>query len=158
MEEALRTAGPASLPDGGVLEGAFLPSVGATTVVTGIPGAAHEFFPHLPGQTLPPDSAADVVFAASGPGADPPPGHSANQWARRLRRAREYGADLHAYEWEGERSCLAAPVHAPSGKVVAAVGVALVDSRHLSTTAEAVQRAARMVSSNLHRLPRAGLR
>lgn len=131
------------------------PSAGTMTVVAGIPGAAYEVFPHLPGQTLPPDSAADVVLAASMPTAGAPPGHSAAQWARRLSRAREYGADVHDYEWDGERSCLAVPVHAPSGKVIAAVGVAVVDHRRLPATAEAARRTARMLSANLQRLPRA---
>lgn len=131
------------------------PASGSMTVVAGIPGSAREFFPHLPGQTLPPDSAADVVIAASRPAAEAPPGHSAAQWARRLNRAREYGTDIHHYEWDGERSCLAAPVHAPSGKVIAAIGVAVVDHRHLPATADAARRAARMLSANLQRLPHA---
>ncbi|WP_030671988.1 helix-turn-helix domain-containing protein [Streptomyces sp. NRRL B-1347] len=126
-----------------------VPHAGQMTVVTGIPAAAREFFPHLSGQTLPPDSAADVVFAATEPPAAPPHGHSTAQWSRRLRRARDRGADVHQYEWEGERSCLAVPVHAPSGEVVAAVGVAVVDTRRLGTTIEAAQRAARMLSTSL---------
>ncbi|WP_172382441.1 helix-turn-helix domain-containing protein [Streptomyces sp. MNP-20] len=134
-----------------------VPHAGQMTVVTGIPAAAREFFPHLAGQTLPPDSAADVIFAAGGPTAAPPPqGHTAAQWTRRVRRAREQGADMHQYEWDGERNCLAVPVHAPSGEVVAAVGVAVVDTRRLATTVEAAQRAARMLSTSLGRTPGAG--
>ncbi|MCI3935409.1 helix-turn-helix domain-containing protein [Streptomyces sp. AN091965] len=133
-----------------------VPHAGQMTVVTGIPAAAREFFPHLAGETLPPDSAADVIFAAAGPTAAPPPGHSTAQWTRRLRRAREQGADVHAYEWDGERNCLAVPVHAPSGAVVAALGVAVVDTRCLGTTVEAARRAARMLSTGLGRAPRPG--
>ncbi|MEI5101903.1 hypothetical protein RB200_29535 [Streptomyces sp. PmtG] len=69
------------------------PSGGRMTVVSGVPAAASDVFPHLPGQFLPPDSAADVVFAASGRETDPPDGHSAAQWDRRPRAAREHGAD-----------------------------------------------------------------
>ncbi|MFH8989522.1 helix-turn-helix domain-containing protein [Streptomyces sp. NPDC017940] len=131
-----------------------VPAAGCTTVVTGIAAAAREYFPHLPGQTLPPDSAADVVFAAAGPPADPPFDHTPNQWARRLRRAREHGADLHQYEWGGERLCLAVPVHAASGEVVAAVGVAVPDPRRIEQTTEAARRSARMLSDTLQHPPR----
>ncbi|MFE0173609.1 helix-turn-helix domain-containing protein [Streptomyces sp. NPDC059002] len=134
------------------------PSAGDMTVIAGIPGAAREVFPHLPGQTLPPDSAADVVLAASRRAAGPPPGLSSAQWTRRLNRAREYGADIHQYEWDGERICLAAPVHAPSGLVVAAVGVAVPDPRDLPATVESTQRAARMLSTHMHRLAKAQCR
>ncbi|MFD0414742.1 helix-turn-helix domain-containing protein [Streptomyces sp. NPDC127108] len=138
-----------------------IPSGGRMTVVTGIAAAAREFFPHLPGQTLPPDSAADVVFAALGsppsartpPPAPPPPDHTANQWARRLRAAREQGLDLHQYEWGGERLCLAVPVHAASGEVVAAVGVAVPDPRRLAHTTEVARRSARMLSTTIQRFP-----
>ncbi|WP_161624962.1 helix-turn-helix domain-containing protein [Streptomyces spectabilis] len=129
-----------------------VPHAGQMTVVTGIPAGAREFFPHLSGQSLPPDSAADVVFAAARPMAAPPPeGHSTAQWSRRLCRARDRGADVHQYEWEGKRSCLAVPVHAASGEVVAAVGVAVVDTRCLRATVEAAHRAARMLSTSLAR-------
>lgn len=136
-----------------------IPSGGRMTVVTGIAAAAREFFPHLPGQTLPPDSAADVVFAALGspPSArtppPPPPGHTPNHWARRLRAAREQGLDLHQYEWGGERLCLAVPVHAASGEIIAAVGVAVPDPRRLAHTTEVARRSARMLSTTMQRLP-----
>ncbi|WP_405659232.1 helix-turn-helix domain-containing protein [Streptomyces sp. RK9] len=140
-----------------------IPSGGRMTVVTGIAAAAREFFPHLPGQTLPPDSAADVVFAALGappsartPPPPPPPDHTANQWARRLRTAREQGLDLHQYEWGGERLCLAVPVHAASGEIVAAVGVAVPDPRRLAHTTEVARRSARMLSTSIQRLPPGG--
>ncbi|WP_198351565.1 IclR family transcriptional regulator [Streptomyces typhae] len=133
-----------------------VPSTGRTTVVTGIAAAAREFFPHLPGQTLPPDSAADVVFAAAGPSAEPPPDHTPNQWARRLRGARERGADLHQYEWGGERLCLAVPVRARSGEIVAAVGVAVPDPRRIAHTTEVAQRSARMLSKAIGSIGSAG--
>lgn len=129
------------------------PSTAGMTVINGIPGAVRDFFPHLPGQTLPPDSAADIVMRAFEPPAGPAPGYSSAQWARRLNRAREHGADVHEYEWDGQRMCLATPVHAASGRVVAAVGVAVADSRHLPAAVVSAQRAARMVSANLQRLP-----
>ncbi|MFD9903288.1 helix-turn-helix domain-containing protein [Streptomyces sp. NPDC059063] len=130
------------------------PSAGRMTVVTGIPAEAREHFPHLPGQILPPDSAADVVFAASGRPGPPPPGLSGSQWTRRLRGVREHGADVHQYEWDGERTCLAVPVHAASGRVIAAVGVAVTDHRRLAATTEAARRTARMLSTAAQRLRR----
>ncbi len=129
------------------------PSAAGMTVVNGIRGAGSEAFPHLPGQTLPRDSAADVLFTAFGSAADPPLGYSTAQWTRRLSRAREQGADVHEYEWDGERICLATPVHTSSGRIVAAVGVAIVDPRHLPEAVESAQRAARMLSVNVQRLP-----
>ncbi|WP_409235639.1 helix-turn-helix domain-containing protein [Streptomyces sp. PA5.6] len=129
------------------------PSTDGMTVIHGIPGAIRDFFPHLPGQTLPPDSAADIVMRSFEPPSEPAPGYSSAQWGRRLGRAREHGADVHEYEWGGQRMCLATPVRASSGRVVAAVGVAVADSAHLPATVASARRAALMVSANLQRFP-----
>ncbi|MEI5101710.1 helix-turn-helix domain-containing protein [Streptomyces sp. PmtG] len=128
------------------------PSAAGMTVIHGIPGSVPELFPHLPGQTLPRDSAADVVFGAFGPPGDPAPGHSTAQWTRRLNRARGHGAEFHEYDGDDRLMCLATPVHTSSGRVVAAVGVGVPDARQLRTTVASAQRAARLLGANLRRL------
>ncbi|MFH8989367.1 helix-turn-helix domain-containing protein [Streptomyces sp. NPDC017940] len=128
------------------------PSAAGMTVVHGIPGLLRECFPHLPGQVLPPDSAAHVVFGAFEQPADPAPGHTAAQWARRLVRARERGAEVHEYKGDARCVCLAAPVHTASGRVVAAIGVGVPDHRRLTAAVASAQRAALALSANLRRL------
>jgi DNA-binding IclR family transcriptional regulator len=131
------------------------PSATGLTVVHGIPGAVSELFPFLRGQILPSDSAADVVFGAFAPPAEPAPGYSTAQWKRRLNRARERGAEVHEYEGDARHVCLATPVHALSGRVVAAVGVGVPDTRHLPAVVASAQRTARTLGANLQRMHRA---
>ncbi|MFI0977620.1 helix-turn-helix domain-containing protein [Streptomyces sp. NPDC021093] len=130
------------------------PSAVGLTVVHGIPGAVSEHFPFLRGQTLPPDSAADVVFAAFAQPTEPAPAHSTAQWKRRLNRARELGAEIHEYEGDARHACLAIPVHASSGQVVAAVGVGVPDTRRLPAAVASARRAAHTLGANLQRLHR----
>ncbi|MGW2226362.1 IclR family transcriptional regulator [Streptomyces formicae] len=132
------------------------PVSGSMVIVSGRPGPADEVFPHMPGLILPPDSAADAVMSASAPSATPPPEYSRAAWGRRLSNVRERGVDLHCCEVEVDVSCLAAPVYAPSGRAIAAIGVCFLGHRRPSaTTVDAARRAARMLSSSLAILPRA---
>ncbi|MVO85865.1 helix-turn-helix domain-containing protein [Streptomyces sp. p1417] len=138
------------------------PVGGSMVVVSGLPGPSDEMFPLMPGLILPPGSGAEAVISASGPATAPPPAYSAAEWARRLSRVRERGVDLHRYGNGGDggngaaTSCLAAPVHDPTGRAVAAIGVCFPGHRNPpATAADAARRAARMLSANLARLPRA---
>lgn len=150
-------------------------------VVAGItdPGV-DEVFQMRPGIVLPAASAAEVVLAAwdpasdplSGPFSDPawdpaslvrprpgrglPEGWSAAEWARRLGDARERGV---AFDFEAALpplGCVAAPVRAPTGALVAAVAVVVVGAGRLPALADAVRVTAAHISANLARVPGAG--
>ncbi|MEU6994527.1 helix-turn-helix domain-containing protein [Streptomyces sp. NPDC046465] len=124
-------------------------------IVSGMPGPADGAFPYLPGLILPPGNAAEAVIAATRPVTAPPPERSPAEWARRLSKVREHGVDLHHCEDERALSCLVAPVYAPTGRAVAAIGVCFAGHRLPSaTTADAARRAARMLSANLAHRPR----
>ncbi|MFD4629068.1 IclR family transcriptional regulator [Streptomyces sp. NPDC058284] len=132
------------------------PVGGSMVVVSGMPGPGDEAFPHMPGMVLPPGNAAEAVMSAYRPVTALPPERSPGEWARRLRKVREHGVDLHHCEDEEPASCLVAPVHAPSGGVVGAIGVRFPGHRLPSANmVDATRRAARMLSANLARQPRA---
>jgi DNA-binding IclR family transcriptional regulator len=105
---------------------------------------------------LPPATAAEAVIAAARPEAEIPRGHSRTAWARRVRCARDEGVSFDLEMTEAPVACLAAPVHAPGGAVVAAVGVAVLDPRGLPRLVDAVRDTAGRISANLARIPGAG--
>lgn len=125
------------------------PDVGGVLVVGGILGEVDEIFPLRAGVVLPPASAAYVAMAIATPDAPPPDGYSTAEWRRQLTGARDRGV---AFHYEDFLACLAAPVRAPSGTIVAAVGAAVLDGRRLPEMSAAVQRTADRVSANLARL------
>ncbi|WHM40394.1 helix-turn-helix domain-containing protein [Streptomyces sp. BPTC-684] len=132
-----------------------VPGTGSPLVVAALPGEVDDVFPLRAGAVLPPGSAAEVVLAAAGPATAPPEGQCAPQWQRRIEVAREQGTALDHYEADVLVACLAAPVRAPSGKVVAALAVSVLDRRRLADAGEPLRRAARMIGANLARMPQA---
>ncbi|MFI7416222.1 IclR family transcriptional regulator [Nonomuraea sp. NPDC049684] len=134
-------------------------------VVSGIGDpAVDEVFRMRPGLVLPVASAAEVVLAvgnpASGRRPDPgwslPEGHSPAEWARRVGDARERRV---AFDFEAALpplGCVAAPVRAPTGAVVAAAAVVVVGTSRLPLLADAVRETAACISANLARVPGAG--
>lgn len=132
-----------------------VPSAGRPLVVAALPGEADDVFPLRVGDVLPPGSAAEVVLAAARPATAPPEGHGARHWRRRIEGACEDGTAVDHFEADAMVACLAAPVHAPSGKVVAALAVSVLDRRRLVTAGEPLRRAARMMGANLARMPQA---
>ncbi|MEV4398709.1 helix-turn-helix domain-containing protein [Nonomuraea sp. NPDC049607] len=134
-------------------------------VVAGIGDpAVDEVFRMRPGIVLPAASAAEVVLAVGNPASglrpDPgwslPPGHSRAEWARRVGDARDRRV---AFDFEAALpplGCVAAPVRAPTGAVVAAAAVVVVGTNRLPLLADAVRETAACISANLARVPGAG--
>ncbi len=139
-----------------VMDTSTVLDIGAVLVVGGMTGRVDAVFSLSPGVVLPAASAAEAVIAAARPEAETPQGHSRAEWVRRIRRAREEGVSFDVEMTAAPVACLAAPVHAPSGAVVAAVGVAVLDPRGLPQLVEAVRDTADRVSANLTRVPGAG--
>ncbi|GAA0593603.1 hypothetical protein GCM10010394_23690 [Streptomyces crystallinus] len=131
------------------------PVAGHMVIVDGLPGAADPVFPHRHGVVLPPGNAAEVVMAAAAPAWTRPPGQVPSEWARRVRAAQEQGAAVHHWEDEVVMSCVVAPVRTRTGKVVAAIGTTVLDSRRIVTATAVTRHAARLASANLARLPHA---
>lgn len=132
--------------------GLAVAAAGHTIIIGGIPGEAEQAWPLRVGAVLPPGTAAEQILATTMPGHEPPDGYAAADWAHRIRTARERGL---AYDVEQRHlpvCCVAAPVYAPSGAVVAALAAVVVDGRQLPSIVESVRRAAGMISANL-RLP-----
>jgi len=125
-------------------------------IVAGVIGEVEEVFSLRPGAVLPPASAAEVVMATSVPGATVPDGYSAIEWRRRIISARDHGVAIDYEVDAAPVGCVAAPVHAPTGAVVAAVGIAVFDKRRLPSMGDAVREIAGQVSVNLSRIPHAG--
>lgn len=125
------------------------PSLGDMVIVAGLPAASHDKAAHAPGTVLPPGSAAEAVIAAARPLSPPPPGHSPARWAEQLSQARAHGVAVHRHMSEAAMTCVAAPVHAPSGRVVAAVGASLVHDAQVTAAAEAIRHSARAISTSL---------
>ncbi|OAR22746.1 hypothetical protein A8W25_24500 [Streptomyces sp. ERV7] len=128
---------------------------GSPLVVAMLPGEVDDVFPLRVGSVLPPGSAAEVVLAAAAPALAPPEDHGAARWRRRIVAAREHGTAVDHYEADTLVACLAAPVRAPSGKVVAALAVSVLERGRLAGAEEPLRRAARMVGANLARMPQA---
>ncbi|GGS90337.1 IclR family transcriptional regulator [Nonomuraea spiralis] len=137
---------------------------GDVIVVAGIGDpAVEEVFRIRPGVVLPAASAAEVVLSVGDPAAlrpDPgwslPEGHSRAEWARRIGDARERRL---AFDFEAALpplGCVAAPVRAPTGAVVAAAAVVVVGTERLPLLADAVRDTAACISANLARVPGAG--
>lgn len=123
-----------------------------------------EVFRLRPGAVLPAASAAEVVLAAwdsvsavcPDPGLSRPEGHSTTEWARRVGDARDRGV---AFDFEGALpplACVAAPVRAPTGALVAATAVVVLGTGRLPLLADAVRDTAARISGNLARVPGSG--
>ncbi|WP_245997509.1 IclR family transcriptional regulator [Nocardia pseudobrasiliensis] len=127
---------------------------GQTLLVAGIGREVNEAFPLRAGVLLPPATAAEKILRATG-FAEPPEGWSPREWTRATRAARDRGL---AYDLDMRYvgvACVAAPVHAPSGAVVAALAASTFDLRQVDTVAEAVRRSAAQVGTELARILRA---
>ncbi|WP_327382225.1 IclR family transcriptional regulator [Streptomyces sp. NBC_01207] len=131
---------------------------GQTIVVAGLRGETDDVFPLRPGVVLPPESAAELILAASAPVAEPPEGRTATSWAREVAQARERGLAFQYGECVSSLSCVSAPVLSASGQVVAAVAATSPDAKQIAPLGESVARAAAMISANLSRRPATGAR
>ncbi|MFI5775801.1 IclR family transcriptional regulator [Nocardia sp. NPDC051570] len=128
---------------------------GQTILVTGIGREVNEAFPLRPGVLLPPGTAAEKILRATTRVAEPPQGWSPREWSKATRTAREHGL---AYDLDMRYvgvACVAAPVHAPSGTIVAALAASTFDLRQVDTVSEAVRRTAAVISAELARVIRA---
>lgn len=132
--------------------GVAAPDAGRMLIVGGMIGEVDEVFPLRAGTVLPAGSTADMVLATDKPEMElPAERYSAREWARLVTGVRDRGV---AFDYEVQVApvaCLAAPVHAPSGKIVAAIGAVVLDSKRLASMAEDIRRAANLVSANLAR-------
>ncbi|MFF0492339.1 IclR family transcriptional regulator [Nocardia sp. NPDC004068] len=125
-----------------------------TMLVAGIGREVNEAFPLRAGVVLPPGTAAGKILAPTTPFATAPEGCSPREWARTTAATREQGV---AYDLDMRHvgvACVAAPVHAPSGVVVAALAATTFDLRRVHGLAEAVRRGATMITADLARLVR----
>ncbi|MBB5958932.1 DNA-binding IclR family transcriptional regulator [Saccharothrix tamanrassetensis] len=128
--------------------GVSMSEAGRSLLVAGLRGEVDQIRPWRAGLQLPPGCAADILTAATTLGMPPPECYSTKEWKKLTADARARGVafDYDSVPWA---SCVAAPVHAPSGEPVGAVGAAVFDGRRLTSIAAAVQRAADMISANL---------
>ncbi|MBF6127624.1 helix-turn-helix domain-containing protein [Nocardia brasiliensis] len=127
---------------------------GHTMLIGGIGREIDEIFPLRAGVLLPPGTAAEQALALGRTVTTPPTGYSQREWSRQLAVTRERGL---AYDTDMTRfglACVAAPVRGPSGEVVAALAATVADLPRVPAVAEAVLRAAGLVSANLTRLLR----
>ncbi|MEU3406630.1 helix-turn-helix domain-containing protein [Streptomyces sp. NPDC006670] len=143
---------------GGVSLSLSVPEAGHIIVVGGMRGEVDEVFPLRSGVVLPPGSAAELVLAASAPVPRRPAGWTAAAWAREVAGIRERGLAFDHESCVESLSCVAAPVRAASGQVVAAVAVTALDGKLIPPLGDAVGRAASMISARLARLPEPGAR
>ncbi|MFG2005543.1 IclR family transcriptional regulator [Spirillospora sp. NPDC048911] len=125
-------------------------------VVAGMLGRADELISLRPGLVLPPGTATEAVITAARPMVTVPPGSSRAEWIRRVRQARDQGVAFDLQATELPVACVAAPVHAPGGAVVSAIGVVVLEARRLPELAGAVRDTADKISANLARIPGAG--
>ncbi|WP_433663771.1 IclR family transcriptional regulator [Nocardia sp. CA-128927] len=127
---------------------------GHTMLIGGIGREIDEIFPLRAGVLLPSGTAAEQVLAIGHPNHLPPEGFSTREWSRQITLTRERGL---AYDTDLSRfglACVAAPVRGPAGEVVAALAGTVGELSRLPAMAEAVLRAAGLVSANLTRLLR----
>jgi DNA-binding IclR family transcriptional regulator len=127
---------------------------GHTMLIGGIGREIDEIFPLRAGILLPPDTAAEQVLAIGRPNLTPPEGLSMHEWSRRAAMTRD--REL-AYDTDMSRfglACVAAPVRGPAGEIVAALAATVTELQRVPAMAEAVRRAAGLVSANLSRLLR----
>jgi DNA-binding IclR family transcriptional regulator len=78
-----------------------------------------------------------------------PANYSTSGWARALDDVRRRGLALEREEVQPGVACVAAPVHAPTGHVVATISVVVDATRQFSSVAEAVQQAAKVIGAGL---------
>jgi DNA-binding IclR family transcriptional regulator len=127
---------------------------GHTMLIGGIGREIDEIFPLRAGILLPPGTAAEQVLAAGRANHTPPEGFSSREWSRRVAVTRDgelaYDTDLSRFGL----ACVAAPVRGPAGEIVAALAATMVELQRVQAVAEAVRRAAGLVSTNLTRLLR----
>ncbi|WP_406634941.1 IclR family transcriptional regulator [Amycolatopsis sp. WGS_07] len=133
--------------------GIAVPDEGQPLFVGAVPARSAEVLSVRTGMTLSADSAAGLAIVAFAPLMPPPADHSSPAWARLLDGVRERGVAVHHADDQLPMTCLAAPVHAPHGAVVASIGAVAPAKRHVAPLAEAVRRAAGMASATLARLP-----
>ncbi|MFG2696169.1 helix-turn-helix domain-containing protein [Kitasatospora sp. NPDC048407] len=138
---------------GGVSLSLSVPEAGQIIVVGGMRGEVDEVFPLYSGVVLPPGSAAELVLAAAAPVPKRPAGWTEAAWAREVAGVRERGLAFDYQQCVDSLSCVAAPVHSASGQVVAAVAVTALDAKLIPPLADAVSRAASMISGRLARRP-----
>ncbi|WP_084655323.1 IclR family transcriptional regulator [Nocardia altamirensis] len=127
---------------------------GNTMLIGGIGREIDEIFPLRAGVLLPSGTAAEQVLAIGHPTTTAPEGFSLREWNRQVTLVRERGL---AFDTDMSRfglACVAAPVRGPSGEVVAALAGTLSELQRIPALAEAVLRAAGVVSANLTRLLR----
>ncbi|HEX4702172.1 MAG TPA: hypothetical protein VH352_08605 [Pseudonocardiaceae bacterium] len=122
-------------------------------VVSYIHGESDQDRPVRAGTLLPHGCAGDMVFAAGARGLPVPACYSETEWARLVGRACDQGIAFDHQYISPTVTCVAAPVRTPSGKIVAAVGAAVVDRRRLAAIANGARRTAEVIGANLARLP-----
>ncbi|RZS32537.1 IclR family transcriptional regulator [Herbihabitans rhizosphaerae] len=123
-------------------------------VVGGMTGEVHDVFPLYRGAVLPPATAAEQILTT--PATPSAPGrYTEREWRRLIIRSRTDGIAFDEVYLDSV-SCVAAPIRVPSGEIVAALGVSVLDARRLPVIAEQVRRAAAMATANLARSTAAG--
>ena len=125
-----------------------MPEAGNTVVIAGIAGEAGKIFQLRVGAVFRPGSLADILIAADTPNAARPERYSPREWHRLVTGAREQGIAVNPFT---QACCVAAPIRAASGEVVAALGAAVLDTGRLNSLSSAVKRAASMINANLAR-------
>ncbi|MBF6172399.1 IclR family transcriptional regulator [Nocardia blacklockiae] len=132
---------------------------GNHVLIGGVGREIDEVFPLRAGVLLPPSTAAGKVLSAATSEVaalrnSVPEGFSLREWQRATAAARDrglaYDTDMHYYEL----ACVAAPIRAPSGAIVAALAGVVLETRQLAEIAEPIRRAAERATVNLARLAR----
>ncbi|MFI8930705.1 helix-turn-helix domain-containing protein [Streptomyces sp. NPDC053474] len=122
-----------------------------TMIMCGILGEVEEILPCGSGTLLPPGSVAEQIMSIDTPRTEPPSPYSAREWERLLTRARDRGLAVGHSDTLGVHTA-AAPVYAPDGTIIAAVGASVLDAPRLAALADNVRRAADMTSAALRQL------
>lgn len=122
-------------------------------IMCGVLGEVDEILSCGPGTPLPPGSVAEQIMSIDTPRTEPPSPYSAREWGRLLTRARDHGLAVGHLDALGVHTA-AAPVHAPDGIIIAAVGASVLDAARITALADNVRRAADMTSATLLQLHR----
>ncbi|MEV6275494.1 helix-turn-helix domain-containing protein [Nocardia sp. NPDC051832] len=125
---------------------------GQCMLIGGVGREIDEVFPLRAGVLLPPGTAAEQVLFAGKPNGAVPAGFSHREWQRMRIATRDQGVAFDTDMSRFDLACVAAPVRDPSGTVVAALAATVREQKRVGGAAEAVRRAADLVTANLGRL------
>lgn len=143
-------AGLASFARGDV--GLSVPHGGSALMVAAVAGDHEPVIPARPGTMFPVCTAAGQVLTSERERPAVPDGVPVRGWAVTLERVRAAGVAFDRQEVVPDVACVAVPVRAPGGRLVAAVSLAVRPDRALEALVEPVRHAGRLISRALGRM------